>query len=51
MLLPWILKNISSAGLESAVVNRKKTDGNEKVEWLKTEHRQFRKSAPLVLYY
>ena len=42
---------VSTAGLESAVVNRKKTDDNDKVEWLKMKHIQFRKSTPLVMHY
>ena len=44
-------KFVSTAGVESAVVNRKKTDNNKKVELLKMKHIQFRKSVPLVSYY
>ena len=42
---------VSTSELETAIVNRKKTEDNEKVEWLKMKHIQFRKSSPLVLYY
>ena len=42
---------VSTAGLENAIINRKKTDDNEKVEWLKMKHIQFRKSTPLVMHY
>ena len=42
---------VSTSGLESAIINRKKDTEGEKVEWLKMKEIHFKKSTPLVMFY